>query len=258
MTDGRLRGKWRDLRTRVISAAVLIVVALLAAYAGPRWFGAMIVVISGLMVWELSRMLTPRAAWMPVILGVFSAAVVALAVRHGREDSLPLLALLPGLGVWAVSRENGLTGGAYGVVVALTGIVLVGLPPMKALPIILIVVVTDIAGYFAGKSIGGKKFWPSISPKKTWAGIVAGWLCSALLGLWAVMFLDAHPGVIVIAVGMSFASQMGDIVESAFKRRAGVKDSSGLIPGHGGFLDRFDGIVGATVVLAIGMLLVDF
>ena len=112
--------------------------------------------------------------------------------------------------------------------------------------LILLVVATDVAGYFAGKTFGGPKFWPSLSPKKTWSGTSAGWVAAFLVGL---LFGGLWLGL--ISVVLSFASQLGDISESAVKRRAGVKDSSNLIPGHGGLLDRFDGLMAAALVMLV-------
>ena len=111
-------------------------------------------------------------------------------------------------------------------------------------------------GYFAGRSLGGPKFWPAISPKKTWSGTVAGWVGAALVGLGFVVFTGAGWGLIVLSPLVSFAGQMGDIAESWIKRRTGVKDSSRLIPGHGGVLDRFDALIGAVVlVMLLGLIL---
>ena len=111
-----------------------------------------------------------------------------------------------------------------------------------------VVVVTDVAGYFAGKLLGGPKFWPSVSPKKTWSGTVAGWVAAAGVGM-----VFGGVSLIVLSVMTSFSSQMGDAAESALKRRAGIKDSSNLIPGHGGLLDRFDAMLGAALfVLLMG------
>jgi phosphatidate cytidylyltransferase len=111
-----------------------------------------------------------------------------------------------------------------------------------------VVLASDVAGYFAGRVLGGPKFWPHVSPKKTWSGTVAGWVLAALVG-WAFMGpLGADAGLIGASVLLAFAGQMGDIAESAIKRRRGVKDSSDLIPGHGGVLDRFDALI-AVVVL---------
>ena len=117
--------------------------------------------------------------------------------------------------------------------------------------IVLVVVVTDILGYFAGRYFGGPKFWPAISPKKTWAGTIAGWAGAALVGagFWLAGF--GGPGLIVLSPLVALAGQIGDIVESWIKRRAGVKDASGLIPGHGGVLDRFDALIGAVLAVVI-------
>ena len=111
--------------------------------------------------------------------------------------------------------------------------------------LILVVVATDIAGYFGGKAFGGPKIWPSVSPKKTWSGAIAGWASAALVGLAFAVFFETAS--VWAAVAASTASQSGDFAESWLKRQADVKDSSSLIPGHGGVLDRFDGLVGASV-----------
>jgi phosphatidate cytidylyltransferase len=119
--------------------------------------------------------------------------------------------------------------------------------------IIGLVVITDIAGYFVGRIVGGAKFWPVFSPKKTWSGIVGGWIGAALFTY--VMVQGGHLSLPVetamfIGLCLSFASQLGDITESALKRASGVKDSSNVIPGHGGVMDRFDGLIGASLIYA--------
>ena len=117
--------------------------------------------------------------------------------------------------------------------------------------LILVVAVTDIAGYFAGRAIGGPKFWPSVSPKKTWSGTMAGWIGAAVVGAIFARWSTAGPELVLISAVAALASQMGDIAESAIKRRMAVKDSSHLIPGHGGLLDRFDGLIGATLMMVL-------
>ncbi|MEP5089997.1 MAG: phosphatidate cytidylyltransferase, partial [Paracoccaceae bacterium] len=92
---------------------------------------------------------------------------------------------------------------------------------------------------------------PSISPKKTWSGTAAGWVGAAIVGLIFMGYSDAGLEIVVLSIVLSFASQMGDIAESAIKRKMNVKDSSNLIPGHGGVLDRCDGLLGASVVLFV-------
>jgi phosphatidate cytidylyltransferase len=124
--------------------------------------------------------------------------------------------------------------------------------------LLIVVIVTDVAGYFAGRILGGPKFWPAVSPKKTWSGTIAGWFGAALVG---AVFAGLYGGgitVVGVSVAVAFASQLGDIAESAIKRHVGVKDSSNLIPGHGGLLDRFDGMLGAALLLIIVELFLDF
>jgi phosphatidate cytidylyltransferase len=114
-----------------------------------------------------------------------------------------------------------------------------------------VVIVTDVFGYFAGRTFGGPKFWPSISPKKTWSGTSVGWVGAGIVGFVFTLFTNAGLSIIVISMVLSFASQMGDIAESALKRRMKVKDSSTLIPGHGGLFDRFDALLGAALFMLI-------
>jgi phosphatidate cytidylyltransferase len=134
--------------------------------------------------------------------------------------------------------------------------VLVRLDPIRgfyALIIILLVVwVTDIGGYFAGRGIGGPKLWPRVSPKKTWAGAIGGFAASIVIaGGFAAFGLGKTGPILLLGAALSIVSQLGDLFESAVKRRFGVKDSGHIIPGHGGLLDRLDGFVAAVVVAAI-------
>jgi phosphatidate cytidylyltransferase len=123
----------------------------------------------------------------------------------------------------------------------------------SALMLILLVVwATDSAGYFAGRGFGGPKLWPRVSPKKTWAGAVGGFAASLFVAAGFAAFGLARPGpALLLAAVLSVASQLGDLFESAVKRRFGVKDSSHIIPGHGGLLDRLDGFVAAVVLAAV-------
>jgi phosphatidate cytidylyltransferase len=118
--------------------------------------------------------------------------------------------------------------------------------------VLLVVWVTDIGGYFAGRGLGGPKLWPRVSPKKTWAGAFGGFAGSLAVaaGFAAFGFGKSLPLLVAAAV-LSVASQLGDLFESAVKRRFGVKDSSHIIPGHGGLLDRLDGFVAAIVLAAL-------
>ena len=118
--------------------------------------------------------------------------------------------------------------------------------------VLLVVWATDIGGYFAGRQIGGPKLWPRVSPKKTWAGSIGGFVASLAVAA-GFATLDFARVVPMLALGavLSITSQLGDLFESAIKRRFGVKDSSHLIPGHGGLMDRLDSFVAAIVLAAI-------
>ncbi len=256
MTD-----KWRDLGPRLISAVVLLAVAIGAAWAGPFYFAILVCIATGLMVWELARMHEPRFQMLPEIMAAATTAVVfttyplflGILVQFAFLATLVFVALL----TIAVKRDMRLFA-PYVFAILITGNLLAGLfmaSPRHVFFLLIIVIVTDVAGYFAGKSIGGRKFWPRVSPKKTWSGVIAGWIASGCVGIIAVAM--GHYGILLIGVAMlmSFASQLGDIAESALKRRAGVKDGSNLIRGHGGVLDRVDGVVGASMVLFLYMVL---
>lgn len=254
---------WSDLRPRVLSAMVMVVVAAGAFWAGPVAFGCLVVVVSGVMVWELAHMLGPRHAALPVWLALLAGGMLSLGplelVPRGIHANwvLGFGCLVLGGAFACATHHLKLAGGLYACAILVSGAVLYDLyrlQPQGMAPLLLVgvVVVTDIAGYFAGRSIGGRKFWPSISPKKTWAGIVAGWIASAVfISIFVMLDGTSMWFLIPIAVVVSFASQLGDIAESALKRRVNVKDASNLIPGHGGFLDRFDGVVGAGVAFVV-------
>jgi phosphatidate cytidylyltransferase len=122
--------------------------------------------------------------------------------------------------------------------------------------VLLVVWVTDIGGYFAGRGLGGPKLWPRVSPKKTWAGAIGGFVGSLVVAAGFAAFSRLDPPLklgplLLVGAVLSVASQLGDLFESAVKRRFGVKDSSHIIPGHGGLLDRLDGFVAAVVLAAI-------
>ena len=117
--------------------------------------------------------------------------------------------------------------------------------------LLLVVIASDVGGYVAGRMLGGPKFWPKVSPKKTWSGTIAGWIGAALVGLYFSVAYGLSGDLWLVSVLVAFAAQMGDIAESAIKRKTGIKDSSNLIPCHGGFMDRFDGMLGASLVVIL-------
>lgn len=246
---------WDDLRPRVVSGIAMAAVGLLGAVLGGVWFQMLAVFVTAIMVWELWMMISPDAPVPGMLLAVGVGTV--LSGIFASPTIWPLALVLPLLGALRLTRER-LLFFAFAGAIMLAGWGLISLRADQGLAwllwLILVVVMTDVAGYFAGRFLGGRKFWPAISPKKTWSGTVAGWVGSAVLGWAFYAFGLAGAGLILISVLVSFASQMGDIAESALKRRMGVKDSSDLIPGHGGLFDRFDGLLAASIAMVCAKL----
>jgi phosphatidate cytidylyltransferase len=202
----------RNLMMRVLTALVLIPVAIGVAYAGGWiWFGLVALVSVGLFV-EWTMIVGRSIGW--IVIGVVYAAAALLASVAVRLDP-----------VWGFSA---------------------------LMFVLLIVWVTDIGGYFAGRGIGGPKLWPRVSPKKTWAGAIGGLVLSLAVAAGFAWFgVGRLLPLLVVATALTIISQLGDLFESAVKRRFGVKDSSHIIPGHGGLLDRLDGYVFAVIGAAL-------
>jgi phosphatidate cytidylyltransferase len=252
-----VQNRWADLRPRLISAVVLLAIGGVEVWLGGWPFLVFIMALVGAMIWELARLSRPEAPKLAMFIGALAALL--LFADEGWPNwtgwllipIVPLLFLAPLFGAprWPMAKTCAVI--ALGIMTAGHG--LFELRQIEGAAAILwvlgIVVVSDVAGYFAGRSLGGPKFWPAVSPKKTWSGTVAGWLGAAALGAGFVYAGYGSAALIVISPFIAFAGQMGDIAESWLKRRAGVKDSSGLIPGHGGVMDRFDALVGAMLAV---------
>jgi phosphatidate cytidylyltransferase len=254
-------GKWDDLAPRLMSAVAMLVVGALGVWLGGLWFHGLIAGVVGLMVWELVRMLDTERSKSALILGGVAGAAAFIAVELPPAFALPLL-LAPSMIGLGRMEKGGVTYAVFTALILLAGFGLMSLRDDFGLTwmvwLLLVVVVTDIAGYFAGRIIGGPKLWPRVSPKKTWSGTVAGWVGAAVVAVLFAGVTEASFGLIGVSIAVSMASQIGDIAESAIKRRSGVKDSSNLIPGHGGLLDRFDGMLGAAVFIVIAGPLIAF
>ncbi|CUH68597.1 Phosphatidate cytidylyltransferase [Thalassovita gelatinovora] len=242
--------KWNDLIPRVLSALVMVVVGVAAIWAGGTIFIALIAVLAGLMIWELMRMLEPENGASRIWMALLTTAAIAAVSFLPPPARLPVV-LAPVLVGLSSVRSHRAIWLAYGVVVMLGAFSALNLRaggPIWIVWLVSVVAVCDIAGYFAGRVLGGPKFWPRVSPKKTWSGTIAGWIGAALVGTWFMTQSPAGPELVFVSVIMAFASQLGDVAESAIKRTVGIKDSSNLIPGHGGVLDRFDAMLGALLL----------
>ncbi|MBP1804250.1 phosphatidate cytidylyltransferase [Rubellimicrobium aerolatum] len=246
--------RWADLAPRAASAAVMIAVGTAAVVAGGVWFQMVTVFVTAVMIWELWTMIEPQGPTRGMLLAALVASVLSGQLELQESWSLALFLIAPLAGAITLRRER-LTFLAFALAVQVAGW---GLVTFRLdygffwlLWLIGVVVVTDVAGYFAGRLIGGPKFWPRVSPKKTWSGTVAGWAGAAGVGLIFDGLAVVGPQIVPLSILLSIASQWGDIAESALKRRMGVKDSSALIPGHGGLFDRFDALLGASLFMLL-------
>jgi phosphatidate cytidylyltransferase len=248
----------RNLILRVIAALVLAPVAIAIAWLG-GWLWTTLTTLAaiGLYVEWLTIVGMARETRV-VTSGAVALGISGLCLAAGWIDA-SVLALALGLAAVALlspQRRSWIATGFCYAAAAQIASVLLRLDQTSgfvALILVLLVVwVTDIGGYFAGRGIGGPKLWPRVSPKKTWAGAFGGFVASLVVAAgFAAFGLGKTGPLLLLGAVLSIASQLGDLFESAVKRRFGVKDSSHIIPGHGGLLDRLDGYVAAIVVAAI-------
>ncbi len=251
-------GQWDDLLPRILSGGALAGLGLGAVALGGIFFHLFVVLSCALMAWELARML--GAGTWSVLIALFSGLALLAAVEIPGGFALPLVLAPAMIGITRLDRHR-VDFAIYLVAIQIAGFGLVVLRDefgfLWMAWLALVVIATDIGGYFAGRTIGGPKIWPKVSPKKTWSGTVAGWIAAAAISLPFVA-LGGGWGILGVGAAMSMASQLGDVAESALKRQSGVKDSSNLIPGHGGLLDRFDSMLGASLFLLLVRQIVDF
>lgn len=247
--------RWQDLRPRLISAAVMIAVGVVEIVLGGWPFLVLVGALISLMIWELAAM-TGRPQGGRMAVGIALLAALAILFDEG-WPSVPSWWVFPFvIGAIAVTpRIQPLASAAIAAAILIGGHGLFVLRDEAGTPAILwligVVIASDVMGYFVGRIMGGPKFWPAISPKKTWSGTIAGWFGALAVGVAFVLAGQGEPLLIILSPIVAFAGQMGDIAESWIKRRAGVKDSSHLIPGHGGVMDRFDALTGAMVAVMI-------
>ncbi|WP_017666182.1 phosphatidate cytidylyltransferase [Porphyrobacter sp. AAP82] len=223
-----------DLPVRLASAIVMLVLAGGALWLGTWFWTGFVVLLACGVIWEWNRLIerfgmsgAGETLWFFAgVLYVGGAAIAMVVVRAGLTDFIPDTPYI-------------------------------GNPPLVVLlRYMLPVIAVDVGAYFAGRAFGGPKIAPRISPAKTWSGFFGGALTAALLGI-ALHLLDYGTADFVIGAAMAlvsglliaFIAQAGDFFESWMKRRAGVKDSGALIPGHGGLFDRLDGFIAVFFVL---------
>jgi phosphatidate cytidylyltransferase len=264
--DDRFSAPHTDMRTRLISGSVLFAAAMIATYLGGAVFAAVMSLVAALVMYEWAGVtrLTgagPFRAVRPAAIGVVAAAVFAMPLDPMVAVSALLVAVLASALVAAIEpRFVWLPAGvAYAGLPAMAFIELRGVDVHGLVAVIFvfcIVTATDSVAYLVGRNVGGPKLWPRVSPKKTWSGALGGAAAGVAAGLLVALVagLDGLPVLAFLALSLSVVSQGGDLFESAVKRHFGAKDSGTIIPGHGGVMDRVDGMAAAALLAAaIGM-----
>lgn len=248
-----------SLKVRVISAVVLAPVALAAVWAGGWPLAAFAALAAALMSLEWSRLTAPTrrssgpAAMIAALLAAILAAVLdAWSWAVGLSLSAAIVLFLGGL------RDRSFAWLGAGILyIAVPCLALIWLRerPGEGLATLLwllaVVWAVDTGAYFVGRRIGGPKLAPRISPSKTWSGLLGGVFAALAVGLVAGWLTGGSAlAIAAISAGLAIAEQGGDLVESAIKRRFHVKDAGNLIPGHGGLLDRVDGLMAVLAAVA--------
>ena len=278
------KSKMADLPMRIVSGVTLLVLVLLAVHMGGYYFLALLmaVMLAGGYEWAgLSGIthLGKRLGYGALLVALFMYAQYDAVIAGFTREVAPFVAIVFGLLATMAHRFEKDTPNRFKRVSALLaifgvfylwvgGYVLAELRAVSVVHIyglVAVLIGVDVGAYFCGRFLGGPKIWVALSPKKTWAGLLG-----AVLGVVAIMTIPipavidgyTNPSLMVLmqldtdvmlalAVVVSVVAQGGDFLESWMKRRVGVKDSSNLIPGHGGFLDRMDGYLSVLVVMAI-------
>jgi phosphatidate cytidylyltransferase len=250
----------RELVLRVLSALVLAPLAVAIAYVGGWPFVVFWGLAAAVVLWEWTS-LVALADRRVVLMAGF--APLALAGALAGADRLLAGAIVAVMGAMAAAalapgaRRLWVAAGLpYAAAIALAPVALRADTEFGFLAVIFLYAVvwsTDIAAYFVGRAVGGPKLMPTVSPKKTWSGAIGGLTAAIAVAVVTVQAagLTGWPYIVLVAVALSAVSQAGDLFESSLKRRFGAKDSSHLIPGHGGLMDRLDGFVAAAILAAL-------
>jgi phosphatidate cytidylyltransferase len=250
----------RELVLRVLSALVLAPLAVAIAYVGGWPFVVFWGLAAAVVLWEWTS-LVALADRRVVLMAGF--APLALAGALAGADRLLAGAIVAVMGAMAAAalapgaRRLWVAAGLpYAAAIALAPVALRADTEFGFLAVIFLYAVvwsTDIAAYFVGRAVGGPMLMPTVSPKKTWSGAIGGLTAAIAVAVVTVQAagLTGWPYIVLVAVALSAVSQAGDLFESSLKRRFGAKDSSHLIPGHGGLMDRLDGFVAAAILAAL-------
>lgn len=257
----------RELQLRIASGVIVGAIAFAVLYWGSGPFAILLGAIAAAMSWEWGRIVRGGDADIITALHIGTAVVAAGLAAFGMAGLAIAVVAIGAItaSALAVGQPNAALTGAG---VLYTGLPVIALEWLRSddsfgllavLFVLIVVVVTDTAAYAAGRTLGGPKLWPAVSPNKTWAGLVGGVSAAAVAGVLFPYITGSGASAWLAALGLllGLVAQAGDLAESALKRHFGRKDASDLIPGHGGFMDRMDGIVTASVAAALIALAVE-
>ncbi len=257
LADQAKRGaRWGDLRLRVLSAVLLAPAVLACLWAGGPYWGALASVAAmGLALEWVALCGAAPGAWPGF--GVLAAALAGAVLTALGRPELGAAALMIGAGLVLLPNRWSLAAGVFYAGVGAMALIWLRADPAAGRANVVFLVITvwasDIGAYVAGRLIGGPKLAPRVSPGKTWSGAAGGLAGAMLAGMAAgeVMAPGAPVRAAMLAALLAVASQCGDLLESAVKRAFGAKDSGQLIPGHGGLMDRLDGLLTAAPAAAV-------
>jgi phosphatidate cytidylyltransferase len=253
--------KWADLGLRSASAIVLMPVVLYAVWQGGIWFQMLLAVLAVLIAQEWATIVHGGSARLFALLSLAGLSGVFVTLTQGLDAACAVI-----LVIWLLTVLAWLKNAGTGSIWSLLGVFYVGLPmiafvllrndgPLGVWAVLwcfLIVWAADITAYFAGRMIGGPKLAPRLSPKKTWAGLGGAVVGAGAISVALALYLGLNPLHLAVLAGfLALVEQAGDICESAMKRRYDVKDSGNFMPGHGGVLDRVDGLLAVVLFAAI-------
>lgn len=265
------RASASDLTTRFVAGVVMIAVACLAIWFGGWLFRLLVGIGAAMMLIEWSDMhrVPRRWAWVGIaFLALLLFGITELLYPAASDNPAMLLptdfrsvwtgagvALVFAILVGLIARKLNMGGGFLYVALPSFALLVLDWAWFELVFWLMIVTwSTDIFAYFAGRGIGGPKLAPRISPNKTWAGLAGGVVGAAVLGWLAARLLNLGAPWLYVGAAMGVIAQAGDLYESWLKRRAGIKDSGTILPGHGGVLDRLDGLL--PVIVATLLLLI--
>jgi len=258
---------WKDLGVRLVSAVILVAVCYIPFYFGGLLWLGLIVLFGGRMMYEWVRMSAKDAHLLNFVVPMIGMLIAVLLCYLGHYQIALLVTVATALlAIVGRGMRGGVLWAGLGTLYIIIPLICIlwlrgfesgwsGEGFRKVAFIIVAVVAADVGAYFGGSYFKGKKMAPKLSPNKSWSGFFSGMLAGAIFGAligWIMEFSPLHGAL--LALPLTVFSVMGDFLESGLKRKLKVKDTGGVLPGHGGVLDRVDSLMFTVVICAIALL----